>query len=109
MSALQTVILAGGKGTRIEPLSRFVPKNLVPVGGQPFARYQLGWLQKQGVTDVVYCIGHLGDQIRDFVGTGEQWGMRVTYAVEDSTALLGTAGALRNADQKGLLAPSFLV
>lgn len=105
---MQCVILAGGLGTRMWPEARAVPKALLPVAGRPFASWQLRWLADGGVTSVVYCIGHLGDQIRDFVGTGEDWGLRVSY-VDEGVQLMGTAGALRRAVDADALDEDFLV
>jgi NDP-sugar pyrophosphorylase family protein len=99
---MQCVILAGGLGTRMRPLTDAVPKTLLPVGGLPFAHYQLSWLARHGVTDVVYSIAVLGGQVRAYVGDGGRWGLRVRY-VEDGDELLGTAGALRRVLDAGLL------
>lgn len=105
---MQCVILAGGLAQRLRPLTERVPKALVPVAGRPFADHQLAWLASQGLTDVVFAIGHLGDAIRAFVGTGERWGIRVRYS-DEGNALRGTAGALRLAYDQGLLQPAFAV
>jgi NDP-sugar pyrophosphorylase family protein len=80
----------------------------VPVAGRPFADHQLTWLAEQGVTQVVYCIGYRGDQIRDYVGSGERWGVHVTY-VDEGSDLRGTGGALRLALDEGALAEHFAV
>jgi NDP-sugar pyrophosphorylase family protein len=103
---IQCVILAGGLATRLTAITSELPKSLVPVAGRPFADHQLSWLAGQGVTDVVYCIGHLGEQIRAFVGDGSRWGLRVVY-VDEGSRLRGTAGALRLAYDQGVLAPEF--
>ena len=66
------------------------------VDGRPFAEYQLDWLRDEGVTHVVYCLGHLGEQVVDALGTGDRWGMRFDF-VMDGPTLLGTGGALRRA------------
>lgn len=105
---MQCVILAGGIGTRLRPLTETIPKALIPVAGRPFAAHQLCWLAGQGVSDVVYLIGHLGGAVREFVGDGRQWGLRVKYS-EDGTELRGTAGAIRLAYDRRLLEPSFCV
>jgi NDP-sugar pyrophosphorylase family protein len=102
------VILAGGLGTRLRSVTTSVPKALVPVAGRPFADHQLAWLARDGVTDVVYCIGHLGDQIRAHVGDGSGHGLRVAY-VDEGEALRGTGGALRLAYDQGVLEPGFAV
>ena len=105
---MQCVILAGGLGTRMWPRARTVPKTLLPVAGRPFAHWQLDWLATSGVTSVVYAIGHLGEQVRAFVGDGSSWGLRVAYA-DEGERLRGTAGALRLALDEGLLDDRFLV
>jgi NDP-sugar pyrophosphorylase family protein len=103
---MQCAILAGGFATRLRPVTEAVPKALVPVGGRPFADHQLARLAGEGFDDVVYCIGHLGDQVRAFVGDGERWGLKVRY-VDEGDHLLGTAGALRLAHRARVLDPVF--
>lgn len=105
---MQCVILAGGLGTRMRPLTEKVPKTLLPVGDVPFAHYQLSWLARHGVTHVVYSIATLGEQVRDFVGDGRRWNLCASY-VEDGDRLMGTAGALRRALDAGGLDGWFLV
>jgi MurNAc alpha-1-phosphate uridylyltransferase len=90
------------------PFTDNLPKALLPVAGRPFADWQLTWLAGQGVDDVLYSIGHLGDQIRRHVGAGERWGLRVRY-VDEGTDLRGTGGALRQALDASVLAEQFLV
>lgn len=105
---MQCAVLAGGLATRMRPLTETVPKALLEVAGRPFADWQLAWLAGQGVTDVVYCIAHLGEQIREFVGDGSRWGLRVDYA-DEGPQLRGTAGALADAARAGRLDERFLV
>ncbi len=105
---MQCAILAGGLATRMRPRTETIPKALLPVAGHPFAWWQLQWLADQGVSEVVYCIAHLGEQLRDYVGDGRAWGLTVRYADEGPT-LRGTAGALADAGRAGLLAEDFLV
>lgn len=85
-----------------------VPKALLEVAGRPFADHQLTLLARQGFRSVVYCIGHRGSQIRDFVGDGSAWGLSVRYSDEGSD-LRGTGGALRCASERDLLDPEFCV
>ena len=89
-------ILAGGLGTRLGGVTAQIPKLLVELDGRPFAEYQLDWLRAEGVTHVVYCLGHLGEQVVEALGTGDRWGMRFDF-VMDGPTLLGTGGALRRA------------
>jgi NDP-sugar pyrophosphorylase family protein len=105
---MQCVILAGGIGTRMRPLTERIPKALLEAAGQPFIDHQLQWISTHGVDEVVLCIGHLGEQLRHHVGDGAKWGIRVRYA-EDGPVLRGTAGALRAARDAGMLAEEFLV
>jgi MurNAc alpha-1-phosphate uridylyltransferase len=105
---MQCVILAGGLGTRLWPVTKTIPKALIPINGRPFADYQLAWLARQQVTDVVYCVGFLGEQIRSHVASGSAFGLTVRYADEGSNRK-GTAGALRLALDAGLLAEAFFV
>lgn len=108
MSLPPCVILAGGLATRLGPRSASVPKWLVPVADRPFAAWQLDRLAAEGVTSVVCCIGHLGDQIVEQVGDGAAFGIHVSYS-RDGEAPKGTAGALRQARDRGLLETPFLL
>jgi NDP-sugar pyrophosphorylase family protein len=105
---MQCVILAGGIGTRMRPLTERIPKALAPVLGKPFAHHQLTLLAREAVTEVVYCIGYKGEMIREYVGDGGRWNLAVTY-VDEGAALRGTAGALRLALDQGALRESFFV
>lgn len=90
------VILAGGLATRLRLLTEKIPKSLVPVAGRPFIDYQLDLLARSGVTDVLLCIGHLGEQIRNHCGDGTRYGLHLAYSVDGPTPR-GTGGALLNA------------
>jgi NDP-sugar pyrophosphorylase family protein len=105
---MQCVILAGGLGTRMGRWTVNLPKTLIPVRGVPFAHYQLAWLARNGVRDVVYSVAVKGNMVRDFVGDGSRWDLAVRY-VEDGKDLVGTAGALRRVLDAGLLRDRFLV
>jgi len=91
------VILAGGLGTRLAPITDTTPKPLVRVKGRPFIEHQLELLKRRGITDVLILTGYLGDQIESTLGSGEVLGLRLTYSREVSP--VGTAGALVNAIQ----------
>jgi NDP-sugar pyrophosphorylase family protein len=105
---VQCVILAGGLATRMRPLTDVMPKALLPVAGRPFVDHQLEHLARHGVTDVVLSIGYRGEMLRDHVGDGARFGLRVAY-VDEGADLRGTAGALRLALSRGALAEAFLV
>ena len=93
---MQAVILAGGLATRMRPHTITVPKMMLTVAGRPFADWQLEKLRQCGFDDVILCVAHLGEQIRNHVGDGSRFGLRVRYSDEGPT-LLGTAGAVRMA------------
>jgi NDP-sugar pyrophosphorylase family protein len=105
---MQCVILAGGLGTRMWPEAQERPKTLLPVGGRPFADWQLRWLADAGIDSVVYCVGYLGSMIREHIGDGHAWGLAVRY-VDEGEQRRGTAGAVRLAYDHGLLDDTFLV
>lgn len=105
---MQCVILAGGLGTRMWPEAQERPKTLLPVGGRPFADWQLRWLAAGGIDSVVYCVGYLGSMIRNYVGDGSPWGLAVRY-VDEAEQRRGTAGAVRLAYDSGGLDDDFLV
>ncbi|MFB0569119.1 MAG: NDP-sugar synthase [Nitrososphaeria archaeon] len=89
------MILAGGKGKRLRPLTNASPKSLLEVNGKPILLWQSEWLSRHGVEDIVLCAGYLREKLIEEVGTGSTYGVRVAYAVEDMP--LGTGGALANA------------
>ncbi len=92
---MKTLILVGGLGTRLQALVPDRPKPVAEFGGKPFLEYQIERLRPQGFADVVLCVGHRAEQIRDHFGDGRRWNVRIRYSVE--TEPLGTAGAIRNA------------
>jgi NDP-sugar pyrophosphorylase family protein len=105
---VQCALLAGGLGTRLGAQTALVPKAMVPVSGTPFVERQLALLAEQGFDHVVLCVGHLGSQVREFVGDGSRWGIVVEYA-DEGEELRGTGGALRLACDAGLLENRFAV
>jgi len=102
---MQAVILAGGLGTRLWPLTREIPKPMAPVAGAPYLEHQLKFLAREGIGDVVLLTGYLGEQIEEYFGDGQRWSLRIRYSREMTP--LGTGGALREA--RSLLAETFLV
>jgi NDP-sugar pyrophosphorylase family protein len=103
---MQMLILAGGLGTRLRPLTERLPKCMVVAEGRPFLEHQLRLLASRGVRDIVLCLGHMGERVLEYFGDGHRFGVNLTYAWERN-GLLGTAGAIRNAE--ALLAPEFFV
>ncbi|MGH7935927.1 MAG: sugar phosphate nucleotidyltransferase [Chthoniobacterales bacterium] len=105
---MQCVILAGGLGTRMRPLTDVCPKTLLPVAGRPFAWHQMQWLAGHGIDDVVYCIAHQGKQIRDYWAS-EPAPVRSLRYVDEGSELRGTGGALRLALDERVLDEWFFV
>ena len=101
---MKTVIMAGGKGTRIASVRNDVPKPLISICGKPILEYQIENLKACGLTDIILVIGYLGDKIKDYFGDGRKFGVKIEYFVEDHP--LGTAGALFKMPQ---LADDFLL
>jgi mannose-1-phosphate guanylyltransferase len=93
---LQALILVGGEGTRLRPLTSTVPKPVVPLAGQPFIGYMLQWLRGHGVDDVLLASGFMSDGVRDVLGDGARYGLRLRYV--DEPQPLGTGGALKYAE-----------
>jgi NDP-sugar pyrophosphorylase family protein len=94
--SLPVAILAGGLATRLRPLTETIPKALVELAGKPFAVHQLELLRSHGIRRVVWCVGHLGEQVESSLGDGRRFGLELAYAY-DGAQLLGTGGALRHA------------
>lgn len=94
--SLPVAILAGGLATRLRPATGRIPKALVDVGGRPFIAHQLELLSRHGLADIVLLVGHMGEMLRDTLGNGEGFGVRLRY-VFDCPGQLGTGGAVRGA------------
>lgn len=90
---MKAVILAAGGGTRLRPLTELVPKPLLPIRGRPILETLLRGLAATGVREVRIVVGHLGEQVRSFVGDGGRFGVAVAYA--EQSPQRGTADALR--------------
>jgi D,D-heptose 1,7-bisphosphate phosphatase len=89
---LKTVIMAGGKGSRIESIASDIPKPMIPLCGKPILQHQIECLKNNGLTDITLVIGHLGQHIKDYFEDGSRFGINISYFTE--TEPLGTAGAL---------------
>ena len=88
---MQTVIMAGGKGTRIASVNAEVPKPMLEVCGKPILEHQIEVLKRQKLTDIILVIGYLGNVIRDYFQDGSKYGVHISYIEEKE--LLGTAGS----------------
>src|SRR4051795_327479 len=86
---MEAVVLAGGEGTRLRPLTLTTPKPVLPLAGRPFLSFMLDWLARHGIDEALLSLGYRADDVRDVLGD-EHNGMRLGYVVEDEA--LGTAG-----------------
>src|ERR671916_1236917 len=102
---MQALILAGGEGTRLRPLTTTHPKPVVPLVDRPFIGFMLDWLRGHGVTDVVMSCGHMADGVRAVLGDGSRFGVELRFVEEPRP--LGTGGALKFAED--LLDERFLM
>ena len=91
--SMYALILAGGKGERLRPLTDSIPKPLAPLNGKPILWYQVEWLKRVGVTNVIFLVGYRWEMVREYFGDGSNFGIKPVYSVE--TRPLGRGGAIR--------------
>ena len=89
---MKVVIMAGGKGTRISSVANDIPKPMIQIEGKPVLEREIECLRKQGFTDIIITISHLGKVITDYFGDGSKFGVAIDYYYEKEP--LGNAGAL---------------
>ena len=90
---MYALVLAGGRGERLRPLTDTIPKSMVPLCGKPILWHQVQWLKSGGVTDIVFLAGYRSEAIKEFFGDGSVEGFRAHYSVEETP--LGRGGAIR--------------
>ncbi len=90
---MYALILAGGRGERLRPLTDNAPKPMVPICAKPILWHQVQWLKRGGITDIIFLAGYKWEVIRDFFGDGSGHGFRAHYSVEETP--LGRGGAIR--------------
>ncbi len=101
----QAVILAGGRGTRMQPITNDQPKPMVPILGRPFLEYQIEQLRDQGFERVLLLLGYLPDVVQDYFGDGSAWGMKIEYSVTGPDDLTSS----RVANARHMIDPCFLL
>ena len=94
---MKAVIIAGGKGTRLRPLTNDLPKSIVPVINRPFIIHQIELLATHGIDEIIINLHYLSQEIKKVLGDGRKWGVKIDYSIESSP--LGTAGAVKNAEE----------
>ncbi|MEM9164235.1 MAG: sugar phosphate nucleotidyltransferase, partial [Cyanobacteria bacterium P01_F01_bin.4] len=103
---MRAVLMAGGSGTRLRPLTCDLPKPMVPILNRPIAEHIVNLLKRHGITEVIATLYYLPDVMRDYFQDGHEFGVQMTYAVEEDQPL-GTAGCVKNIAD--LLTDTFLV
>src|ERR671910_2233437 len=88
---MKAVIMAGGQGTRLRPLTSDQPKPMIPIVNVPCMEHIVGLLARHGFTDIAVTLQFMPDEIRDYFGDGSDWSVSINYSVEDAPA--GTAGS----------------
>jgi len=94
---MKAVILAGGLGTRLRPYTKSLPKSMLPLGGKPILEYEIEWVRKNGIKEIVLCVSYLRNKIEDYFGDGKKFGVKIEYAI--SKKPLATAGQLKTAEK----------
>ena len=89
---MKALILAGGMGKRLRPLTDDKPKPMIPISNKPILEWQIDWLKSHNVRDIVLCTGYMGDNISAYFGNGEKFDVNIEYSKEEEP--LGTGGAL---------------
>jgi len=91
------VILSGGRGNRLKPITDYVPKSLVPINNKPIIEWQINYLKKFGIKNIIISAGYKNDQIKNFLKTKKNLGVSIKYSVEKTP--LGTGGAIKKASK----------
>ncbi|MSS86391.1 MAG: nucleoside-diphosphate-sugar pyrophosphorylase [Thaumarchaeota archaeon] len=102
---MKAIILAGGRGNRLKPITDYVPKSLVPIKNIPIIEWQIKYLKKFGISEVIICSGYKTEMIEDYL-KNRKLGIKITFSIE--TKPLGTGGAIKKAGNK-IKEKSFLV
>ncbi|HEX3269217.1 MAG TPA: nucleotidyltransferase family protein, partial [Ktedonobacterales bacterium] len=90
---MKAVVMAGGEGSRLRPLTVSRPKPMAPIVGRPVMEHILNLLKRHGINDVVVTVQYMASAIEDYFGDGSQFGMRISYSREETP--LGTAGSVK--------------
>ena len=93
---MKAVILVGGQGTRLRPVTYLNPKPMLPLMNRPFMYSFVSWLKSHGLTDIIFSTCYLPEIFNDYFSDGERFGLELTYITEDSP--LGTCGAVKNVE-----------
>ncbi len=98
---MKAIVMAGGQGSRLRPLTVSRPKPLIPLVNKPMVAHIIDWLRRYDITEVILTLQHQADWFQEYLGSGASLGVQIAYAVEESP--LGTAGGVRNTIEQGLV------
>ena len=94
---MKAIILAGGFGTRLKSILGDIPKHMIMIAGKPFLEYQIMFLKKQGINEIILAVHHMSNKIKSYFGNGSRLGVDIIYSEEETP--LGTGGAIKNAQR----------
>lgn len=94
---MKALILAGGEGRRLRPLTNDKPKPMLEIAGKPIIEWQIRWMKSYGISSFVVLAGYMKEKLIDYLGTGAKLGVDISFEIEDEP--LGTGGAIKNAEQ----------
>lgn len=92
---MKAIILAGGKGERLRPFTDNCPKGMIQLEGKPILGYQIEWLKKFGINEIVFACGYMHEKIKEYFGDGKKYSISIQYSIEDKP--LGRGGAIKKA------------
>lgn len=93
----KAMILAAGLGTRLDPITKDIPKCMVPAAGKPLVEHQIDWLKNYGITEIAINLHYLHKKVTKYLGDGSKLGVKITYSIEDK--LMGTAGGVKKLEK----------
>ncbi|MDE1843534.1 MAG: nucleotidyltransferase family protein, partial [Thaumarchaeota archaeon] len=93
---MQALLLSGGFGKRLKPLTDYLPKPMIPICNYPIIEWQIQYFKKFGIKDIIVCVGYRSDQVIKYLD-GKDLGVTITYSIEKRP--LGTAGAIKKASK----------
>jgi len=97
---MKAMILSGGRGKRLRPVTDTIPKPLIRINNKPLIEWKINYLKKFGIKDIIICSGYKGKKIENYISKKNNFGCNIEYSVE--TSPLGTAGAIKKAIKKFL-------
>src|SRR3989344_7811731 len=88
------VIVAGGLAKRMKPITEEIPKCLIDINGKPLIQHQIEFFRENGYTEIIFCVAHLANKVKDYFRDGAKFGVNITY-LEETNKLMGTAGSVK--------------